>query len=206
VTKVDQFTELKKQNILYRWELKVEELTTIVDTNPSLRGFMLGYVAEYKLRKLYFDNKKVSEVSKDDDHDREHKGDIKFKYGLRSYRVECKSLQTNTVKHVDGKFSATYQCDASDSRELAFSDGSKTKTTCLRVGEFDIVAVNLFAFFESWRFAFALNKDLPRSTFKKYSILQQSELLSSSMPITWPLQAPYVDDPFLLLDRLAGGS
>ena len=42
---------LKRENILYRWGLTAKGLTSIVDANPSMRGLMLGYVAEYKLKK-----------------------------------------------------------------------------------------------------------------------------------------------------------
>lgn len=38
-----------KQSILDRWEISDIELTNIVDENPSLRGFIFGYVSEYKL-------------------------------------------------------------------------------------------------------------------------------------------------------------
>ena len=33
--------------ILEKWQITAEELTKIVDDNPSLRGFMFGYVSEY---------------------------------------------------------------------------------------------------------------------------------------------------------------
>jgi hypothetical protein len=194
--------KLKRENLLFRWGLTVAELTTIVDANPSMRGLMLGYVAEYKLKKMYFEDARISALIKDDDHDRKSKGDIRFNYRGKSFRVESKSLQTNSIRKTDEGFSATFQCDASDSRLVRFSDGSEVKTTCLLIGEFDIVAVNLFALEEEWRFAFALNRDLPRSRFKKYSELQQRELLSSSIKINYPIQSPFVDNPFILLDRL----
>ena len=38
--------------VLDRWKLTAEELTAVVDENPSLRGMLLGYVAEQKLAKL----------------------------------------------------------------------------------------------------------------------------------------------------------
>ncbi len=206
MTNLDKLEKLRKQNVLYRWDLTAEELTSIIDTNPSLRGFVFGYVAEYKLKRLYFSDARVSEVTKDDDHNREKKGDIRLTYRHKTFRIESKSLQTNTIKKDGAKFSAIYQCDASDSRNVMFSDDSQVKTTCLRVGEFDLVAVNLFGFSKKWEFAFALNRDLPRSKFKRYTSLQQSELLASSMPITWPLIDPYVKDPFVLLDRLVDES
>jgi hypothetical protein len=40
------------------------------------------------------------------------------------------------------------QVDASDSRTISLPDGSTMKTTCLLRGEFDILAVNCFAFGE----------------------------------------------------------
>lgn len=103
-------------------------------------------------------------------------------------------------------FQASYQCDASDSRIVRFSDGSEVKTTCLLAGELDLVAVNLFALEEEWRFAFALNCDLPRSRFHKYTLLQQRELIASRIRIAWPLKPPYESDPFVLLDRLLDGA
>lgn len=198
----EKLRQLKRENILFRWGLTAEELTRIVDANPSMRGLMLGYVAEYKLRKIHFEDSRISALIKDDDHDRLSKGDIRFNYRGKSFRVECKSLQTNLIRKTENGFAATYQCDASDSRVVRFSDGSEVKTTCLLAGEFDLVAVNLFALEEEWRFAFALNRDLPRSRYRKYSEQQQRELIASSIKISYPLQPPYVDDPFLLLDRL----
>ena len=197
-----QLLQLKRENILHRWGLTAEELTQIVDANPSMRGLMMGYVAEYKLRRMYFEDERITALIKDDDHDRKSKGDIRINYRGASFRIECKSLQTNLSKKNEAGFAATYQCDASDSRIVRFSDGSEVKTTCLLTGEFDIVAVNLFALAEEWRFAFALNRDLPRSRYRKYSDLQQRELIASSIKIAYPLESPYVDDPFVLLDRL----
>ena len=167
---------------------------------------MMGYVAEYKLRKMYFEDPRITALIKDDDHDRKSKGDIRFIYRGKSFRVESKSLQTKTVKPTNDGFSASFQCDASDCRTVQFSDGTEIKTTCLIAGEFDIVAVNLFALEEDWRFGFALNKDLPRSRYKKYNPFQQSQLIASMIKITYPLQPPFVADPFLLLDRLTDGA
>jgi hypothetical protein len=194
------------QSILDRWGLTIDDLTKIVDANPSLRGMMLGYAAEYVLRRRHFTDSRLTGIVKDDDHDRDSKGDLRFEYRGMSFRIECKSLQSNSIKNLgDGKFEGKYQCDASDRRPVTFDDSSSIETTCLLVGEFDIVAVNLFSFTNEWRFAFALNKDLPRSRFKKYTPYQRDRLLSSTMPITWPIVWPYVLDPFPLLDLVVDG-
>ena len=67
-------------------------------------------------------------------------------------------------------------------------------------GEFDILAVNLFAFENQWRFIFAKNSDLPRSTYQKYTPEQQSKLLASLVPVSWPPKPPFTDEPFSLMD------
>jgi hypothetical protein len=95
-----------------------------------------------------------------------------------------------------------FQCDASDSRSITLPNGERLKTTCLLVGEFDILAVNLFAFRGQWDFAFAYNRDLPRSTHRGYTPKQRKHLLATTMPITWPVQPPFLADPFALLDGL----
>lgn len=189
--------------ILDRWELSHDEFTAIVDSNPSLRGVTLGYIAEWKFHNMFLDHPDVSEAKKDDDHNRKRKGDRRFKYKGHEFIVEVKSLQTNLVKHLpDGTKSGRSQVDASDRRKVEFKDGSTLETTCLLRGEFDVLAVNCYAFNGKWEFAFALNRDLPQNTFKKYNEAQRAALLPSLIPVTWPVQEPFVTDPFILLDRL----
>lgn len=189
--------------ILDRWELSHDEFTAIVDSNPSLRGVTLGYIAEWKFHRLFLDHQDVSEAKKDDDHNRKRKGDRRFKYKGHEFIVEVKSLQTNLVKRLpDGTKSGRSQVDASDRRKVTFNDGSTLETTCLLRGEFDVLAVNCYAFDGKWEFAFALNRDLPQNTFKKYNKAQRVALLPSLIPVTWPVQEPFVTDLFVLLDRL----
>jgi hypothetical protein len=73
----------------------------------------------------------------------------------------------------------------------------------LLVGGFDLLAVNLFEFGQEWRFAFAKNSDLPRTTSSKYTPEQRKFLLATSVRITWPLQPPFYEDPFTVLDIIA---
>jgi hypothetical protein len=190
--------------ILDRWTITPENLTRAIDENPSLRGMLFGYVAEYKLRELWFkDRPSVSHFVKHDDHNRKKKGDLVVTYKRHPFTIECKSLQTNSIQQEEGgQFVGKVQCDASDRRPVTFPDKTKLETTCLLRGEFDILAVNLFAFDGKWRFAFAKNKDLPRNTFKKYTPAQQALLLPSLLPVSWPLTSPYRDEPFSLMDEL----
>jgi len=190
-------------SILDRWGLTATELTQIVDSNPSLRGFMLGYVGEFQLRKRWFSDERATNVFKSDDHDRRKKNDLVITYTRREFTIEVKSLQTLSIKKQDGDIhTGNFQCDASDSRIISLPNGDRVKTTCLLVGEFDILAVNLFAFRKQWDFAFALNRDLPRSAYSGYTPKQRKYLLATSMKVTWPVQPPFVTDPFILLDQL----
>ena len=105
-------------------------------------------------------------------------------------------------KMPDGTFFGKSQVDASDRREVTFKDDTKLATTCLLRGEFDILAVNCYAFDNEWRFAFARNDQLPQNTYKKYSEAQKAALLPTLIPVTWPPQAPFSEEPFSLLDAL----
>ena len=191
------------------WRLTYDEIDELLTANPSLRSFVSGYAAELKCRRLWFspDDGRVSNVIKYDDHDRTKKGDIAFNYKGHAFTVEVKSLQTNSIRERGGKKSATFQCDASDRRPVIFPDGSRIETTCLLVGEFDLLAVNLFGFYGEWVFAFAKNVDLPRKSGRgnraaSYTEEQRRNLLASSMPMVDPPVAPYSMEPWSLLDDL----
>ena len=106
----------KTLSILKRRQLTETELTEIMAANPSMRGLVLGYVAEYKLRKMHFSDPCFSNIHKADDHDRKKKGDLTVTYKGREFRIECKSLQSNSIKATEMGYTGQYQCDASDRR------------------------------------------------------------------------------------------
>jgi hypothetical protein len=204
--------------------LTPEEVAEIAVNRPSLRGMLMGYAAEYKVRKEWFIRPEITDLFVPDDHDRTQKFDIGFKYKGEPIRVEVKSLQTNSVKLRDptarsgwrslkslhmnpstpreGEQQAIFQCDASDRRMVTFPSGTKIETTCILIDAFDLLAIGLFAFGHGWNFAFARNRDLPRSAHKKYPPETHEFLLASSMPITWPLKPPYEAEPYRLLDEI----
>ncbi|MBI4676216.1 MAG: restriction endonuclease [Elusimicrobia bacterium] len=188
--------------ILERWKLTPDELNEILESRPSLRGITFGYVSEYKLRKLWFSDKRFSQLSTPDDHDRTRKGDFTFIYKDAHISVEAKSLQTRSIKRGDGAVVGKFQCDASDRRAIRLPNGKTIETTCLLVGEFDLLAVNLFEFSQEWRFAFAKNTELPRTRYPKYTPQQRKYLLATLMDISWPPKPPFFDEPFRLLDEI----
>jgi len=188
--------------LLEEWKLTPEELDEILAESPSLRGMTFGYVSEYKLRKMWFSREEFGKPIKYDNHDRSKKGDIWVTYKGVEISVEAKCLQSHTVREEGGRYSGKFQCDASDRRTATLPSGKKIQTTCLVVGEFDLLAVCLFEFGREWRFAFARNKCLPRSQWRQYKRKDREFLLATLMPITWPLQPPYEADPFRLLDEI----
>ena len=189
-------------SILARWNLTEEDLTQLIDSNPSLRGMVLGYLAELKLDSLWLSDPRFSEVSKHDDHDRVHHHDRVAVYKGREFTIESKSLQTSTVHRTPEGWVGRAQVDASDRREVALPDGSTVSTTCLLRGGFDILAVNLFAFGDEWRFSFAKNSDLPGSRYSRYTEYQRQHLLATMVDVSWPPQPPFRADLFELLDEM----
>ncbi len=194
-----------KDSLLKRWKITVQELTEVVDQSPSLRGILLGYIAEKKFHDAFLNHPSITEIGKDDDHDRRRKGDRRILYRGKPFTIEVKSLQTNLVKRLgEDQWIGKTQVDASDCRDVPLPDGSRLRTTCPLRNEFDLLAVNCFAFGEKWRFAFALNRELPLNTYRKYTEYQRSCLLPTLITIEWPLKPPFAADPFELLDRLIG--
>ena len=180
--------------------MTLEQLEFALEASPSLRGMLVGYLAEIKLVEMYF---KHHSPIKYDDHDRKRKGDRWIEHEGAEISIEVKSLQSNSVKETADGFEGRFQCDASDSREVTLPNGDKVKTVCLVVGGFDLLAINLFEFGQYWKYAFVRNKDLPRSTYRKYTPEQRKHLLQTTPKITWPLEPPFCDQPWALLDEIA---
>ena len=190
-------------NILNRWGITMDEMSDAILANGSLRGMILGYVAEIKLRNLLNESGRIVSAIKDDDHDRKKKGDLRIIYRDHEFKVECKSLQTaKNRRREDATFAGITQVDGSDRRVVKLPDGSEVTTTNLLTGEFDVLAVNCFTFEDKWRFAFAKNKDLPRSAYRNYTDYQRRYLLATTVQVTWPPSGIFTDDVYQLLDEL----
>lgn len=89
---------MSPQTVLNYFDVTIEFLSAVVLENPSLRGMLLGYLAEAKLREILEGHGRGTAYRKDDDHDRKKKGDLVITYQGREFRVEVKSLQTHTVE------------------------------------------------------------------------------------------------------------
>lgn len=196
-------SEQHQELIFNRWDVTHKEFTDLIDENPSLRGMVLGYLAEQKLRLIFQSDKRVTSIHKEDDHDRRKKGDLVVVYKEVQFVIESKALQSNSIlANDDGTYDGKVQCDASDRRTIQLADGSSITTTCLKFGEFDILAACLFSFKNEWLFSFIRNADLPSSTYNKYSEVQRKQLIKTLIPVTLPIKPPFTNDPFRLMDDI----
>jgi hypothetical protein len=92
---------VEKRTILDIFGVTLEYLTEVVTANPSLRGILAGYIAERKLWDWFASDGRVTSIRKDDDHDRAQKGDLVVVYKGFDFRIEVKSLQTNSIEIFD---------------------------------------------------------------------------------------------------------
>ena len=188
--------------IIEDWGLSADDLNILLAERPSIRGILIGFVSEYKLQRGVFSDSRIHGLKRYDDHDRKRPADFSFLYKGETVTVEVKSLQTAKVRPTNGGFTGKCQVDASDKRGVTLPDGSHIRTTCLRTGTFDILAVNLFEFCQRWEFGFVRNRDLPRSRYSKYTDYQRENLLATTVSLTWPLTPPFEADPFVILDEI----
>jgi hypothetical protein len=91
----------ERRTILDMFGVTLEYLTEVVRGNPSLRGVIIGYIAERKLWDWFASDGRVTSIRKDDDHDRASKGDLVVTYQGFDFRIEVKSLQTNSIRIFD---------------------------------------------------------------------------------------------------------
>lgn len=190
--------------ILEEWDITAEQLTSLLEANPSLKGMLLGYTAELKLKEMITSFPEVSFTKKFDDHNRKKKGDLYVIYHGKAFDVESKSLQSSMSVYdsYNGVWRGKTQVDASDRRTVQLPNGQELDTTLLLRGEFDVLAVNCYAFENIWRFVFAKNSDLPHSTYKKYSEEARKFLIASLIPVSWPPEPPFYSDLQILLNEM----
>jgi len=186
-----------------------EDLVMSIKRAPSLRGMILGYIAEEMFEKYVpatYGYIAADDIKKHDDHDRLfNKSDRTIRRDGRVYRVQIKSVQTNSIKRncENGLLQADVQNDASDSRTVRLPSGRSVITTCYARGDYDILAVPLFPFTGAWNYAYKRNIDCRSTTSKKYSVEDSAFLLATTEIITWPLTDAWTMN---LGDLLVGGA
>lgn len=178
------------------------EFNQLLANNPSLRGFVFGYVAEVKCREIVCSSPEIKYLGKYPDSDRTKKGDMWISYNDKVFSIECKSVLTGKTKYnSDSKtFIGRANVDGSDCRDITLPNGSTVRTSLMQRGEFDILAINCFAMTGKWDFVFIRNSDLPCTDSPKYTEYEKSCLISSSVYVSFPVEKPFYTDLKKLLD------
>lgn len=152
-----------------------EEIDEVISENPSLRGYIQGYLAEVALKKqlLLLDN--VTEVTKIPDKS-EEKGDLKVIYKGLPITVEVKSLLTRSIKAdtLHETWEGTVGIKNSDKRELQVEGLGTIHATNLVRGEFDVLAISCYAVSGLWDFVYMENEYIPPKNYDVPSLLKVS--------------------------------
>ena len=190
--------------------IEPEQLVASIKRAPSLRGMILGYIAE-QMFETHVPNQyhliMAEHIVHHDDHDRlANKSDRTITYDGRTYGIQLKSIQTNSIaRNLEmGTLEADVQNDASDRRDVRLADGSFVNTTCYLKGEYDILAVPLFPFTGGWDFAYKRNEDCRPCLSPRYTAYQQQFLLATTERISWPLSSDWRTNLMDLLTPDAG--
>jgi len=181
------------------------DLVMAIKRAPSLRGMILGYIAEEMFVRHALSNPAFTDIRKHDDHDRDNnKADRDFLYNGRRISIQLKSLQTNSIcwRNDLGCLYAVAQNDGSDKRDVRLPNGETVTTTNYKIGDYDILAVPLFPFTGTWEFAYLLNRDCRLTTSNKYTAEQQQYLLATTEEITFPLSGKWETDLIAAIHKL----
>jgi hypothetical protein len=140
-----------------------EDLRFLIDSNPYLRGYLQGYLAELMLMRDLEKLPGVTSVTKIPDHDL-RKGDLEVVFNGTPITVECKSVRTSTVKEepVHDSWTASVSIKNTDKRQFTCA-GKEITSTNLVKGTFDILAISCFAVNGTWSFLFIENQYLSES-------------------------------------------
>ena len=199
------------------WKLGPEEFNRIIHKNSNALSAIYGYVAEERLREMFLeDDERVDNLRSPADQDSADKGDWAFDWRGEPMKIEVKSLQTHTIEKVDpnqtkldnnGEQTVEWKAGfhlkgTSDQREVEY-EGETYDTTLMNVvdTDVDIMAVNLYRIEDKWRFGFLKVDDLPRSK-GNYPDGLREQLAMSQIKLTIPLQDPFTDDLYELMDEI----
>lgn len=172
-----------------------KELVSVMDDNPSLRGYLQGYMAEIKLSSYLSSLPGVTGVRKIQDHSDE-KGDFAFTYEGREWRTELKSIATSGIRenYLEGGMSGSVRLKAPGTRVI-FNDGQKDiRATNLKRGQFDILAISLVSMTGKWDFKFLANRHIQSSPYLS------DEYLSTTIQINTE-NTPFLRDCILEVVR-----
>lgn len=140
------------------------DIQYLADNNPSLRGYLQGYLAELKLKSLLESFPGVGSIEKIPDCSSD-KGDFRVGYKGSTIVVESKSFRsysrrTNTLTE---SWEASVDCKNPGSRVLEVEGRGQVRSSCIEERRFDVLAVCTWPVTGTWTFLFAPEAFLPRA-------------------------------------------
>jgi hypothetical protein len=156
-------------------EFTNDELEEVISSNPNLRGYLQGYLAEVALKKQLLEIEGVSEVIKIPDHD-EERGDLRVTYKGLPLTIEVKSIKTDSVRKdvLHDTWQGTVTIKSSDKREVEVEGLGLINSSHLIRGQFDILAISCYAVSGQWEFVFMDNDHLPPKSYKTPELIKTS--------------------------------
>lgn len=140
----------------------ISDVEEMISENPSLRGYLHGYLAERVLKKKLEAVPGVTSVAKIPDSVPE-KGDFRVIYNSTPITIEVKSIATESVR--ENLLTQTWQglvkIKNTDKRDIEVDGIGVISSSKLLKGQFDILAICCFAVSGEWDFVFIENKYIP---------------------------------------------
>ena len=172
----------------------LSDIEGLVKENPSLRGYLQGYLAELRLKERLLSCPGVSSVSKIPDSS-SVKGDFYVEYLGNTLTVEAKSFRSHSAKYnpLSESWSASVQCKNPGTRLLNVAGRGLVQAVCVEEGRFDVLAVCTYPVTGQWSFLFCPEFFLPRAE-KKPGYLQSSFTVDVlNTPGVYPDPVPVFD-------------
>lgn len=140
-------------------QLELEELIT---ENPSLRGYLQGYLGELALRKRLQQMPNVLEIEKIPDKD-PLKGDLRLLYRNELVTIEVKSLLSDSIRRdtLNDTWTGRVLAKNTDKRLVNLVGAGEVLTSSIIKGTFDILAICCYPVDSTWEFLFMDNIHLP---------------------------------------------
>lgn len=162
-------------------DVTFKELDSIIAENPYLRGYLQGYIAEFKLMNQLRLIPGVTKVEKIPDVD-SIKADIKVEYRGKIITIEVKSIKTDSVKDdvLNDTWEGTVSFKNTDKRDIEVEGLGVFSSYSLKKGEFDILAISCFAVSGKWEFIFIENQYLPEKSFTMPGYVTTSFIVNPS--------------------------
>lgn len=156
-----------------------EELENVIRDNPSLRGYLQGYLAEVALMKYLVTLEGVSSVTKIPDQHKD-KGDIRVTYKDQKVTIEVKSIASNSVREdvLNDTWEGKVQIKNTDKRKVEVEGIGIISSSSIIKGQFDILAVSCYAVSGQWDFLYMGNEYLPEKSSELPGFIKTSFIIN----------------------------